>query len=198
MKEETKEVMLFETMKAVDGKLLNIKYHNLRVAESRRVLFGYTDQLDLNKYSYDIPEQGQYRVKVIYSKKILQVEIKPFLDNPIKTLKILKAAVCYDHKYVDRSVLDDLLQSKGNADDVLIIKNGFVTDTTIANICFFDGKKWYTPDTPLLPGTYRRQLLEKKIIKEKAIRLTDISDYKKIAIINALRGMQEIEELIGL
>ncbi|MDD5456612.1 MAG: aminotransferase class IV [Candidatus Margulisbacteria bacterium] len=201
MKDEGRDQgnLLFETIKAMDGKLLNMKYHNLRAAESRRVLFGYRDELDLNKHDYDIPEQGQFRVKVIYGKKIEQVEIKQFIEFPVKILKILKADyISYEHKYLNRSQLDNLFNQKGKADDILIVKNGFVTDTSIANICFFDGKDWVTPDTPLLSGTYRRQLLDKKKIVEKTIRLQDINNYKKIAIINALRPMEVVEKLIGL
>ena len=69
----------------------------------------------------------------------------------------------YDLKYFDRKIFDDLKKNI-KADDILIIKNGFITDTSIANILFFDGKKWITPKKPLLKGTVRERLLRMKLI----------------------------------
>jgi 4-amino-4-deoxychorismate lyase len=79
-----------------------------------------------------------------------------------------------------------LHKQKGNADDVLIIKNNEVTDTSFANVIFFDGNRWVTPKHPLLPGTQRAFLLENGIISEAVIKFSDIPAFQKIRIINAM------------
>jgi len=90
---------------------------------------------------------------------------------------------------------------KEQCDDILIIKKGLVSDTSIANIAFYDGKLWFTPKAALLKGTCRtRLLLEGKII-EKEIRVEDIKKYKKIALMNAMIDFDiiasdNIEEII--
>jgi len=48
------------------------------------------------------------------------------------------------------------------ADEVVFIKNGMVTDCSIGNLLFFDGHEWITPYIPLLKGTQRAFLLDKK------------------------------------
>jgi 4-amino-4-deoxychorismate lyase len=83
-------------------------------------------------------------------------------------------------------------QAPSYADEVIIIKNGCVTDTSYTNICFFDGKEWLTPDTPLLQGTMRRYLLDKGVIREVRIRRKDIQYFKKVSLINAMMELGEI------
>ena len=56
-------------------------------------------------------------------------------------------------------------------DEVVIVKNGFISDTTISNLAFFDGSEWHTPNTPLLKGTKRAELLDSGFLKEKTIKL---------------------------
>jgi len=92
----------------------------------------------------------------------------------------------YHLKYADRSALNKLLEQKGENDEVIIIKNGMVTDCSIGNLIFFDGHNWNTPDTPLLKGTQRKYLLDKKLIRECNIKEEDIFKYQKVGIINAL------------
>ena len=41
---------------------------------------------------------------------------------------------------------------KREQDEILITRNGLLTDTSIANIALFNGKEWHTPKHPLLKG----------------------------------------------
>ena len=63
--------------------------------------------------------------------------------------------------------LNSLFQIRQDKDDILIVKNGLLTDTSIANIALYDGNDWYTPLHPLLKGTKRAELLDKGVLKEK-------------------------------
>jgi 4-amino-4-deoxychorismate lyase len=44
-------------------------------------------------------------------------------------------------------------------DDIIIVRNGFVTDASYANLIFRKGDEWFTPATFLLAGTMRAFLL---------------------------------------
>jgi len=77
-------------------------------------------------------------------------------------------------------------------DDIIIVKNGFVTDSFAANILFLDGVQWITPTTPLLNGTKRQFLLDQGIIAEKEIREEDIRTYQKVGLINAMIDFDEM------
>ena len=83
----------------------------------------------------------------------------------ISSFKIIHADIEYPLKYEDRHEINHLFGQKGDADEIIIIKNGLVTDTSIANLAFFDKGQWITPAQPLLNGTTRQRLLdENKII----------------------------------
>ena len=72
------------------------------------------------------------------------------------------------------------------SEDVLIVKDGCLTDTSIANVALYDGKMWCTPSHPLLRGTKRAELLDKKIIVEKDIPQAHLGKYSKIMLFNAM------------
>ncbi|MCA1759522.1 MAG: aminotransferase class IV, partial [Bacteroidales bacterium] len=95
----------------------------------------------------------------------------------------------------DRERLNLLFEKRGICDDIIIVKNGCITDSSFANIVFFDGVKWWTPDTPLLPGTQRAKLLEENKIFECRITPKDISIYSKVGLINAMNDLNEMMQI---
>ena len=99
----------------------------------------------------------------------------------------------YTYKSSNRQKLDELFKQKGEADDILIIRDGFLTDTSIANIALWNGEQWETPEKPLLEGTMRASLLGKGLIVPAEIRPQDLSRYSLIRLFNAMIGFGEIE-----
>ena len=89
-------------------------------------------------------------------------------------------------------MLNELLAQKGDCDEILIIKNGYVTDCSIGNLIFRQGTQWFTPDTPLLEGTQRAKLLTQGRIKVRSILATDLHLFEEVRLINALNGLEEI------
>lgn len=179
---------LFETIKIKDRKLHNIEFHNSRMNNSRKILFNCDDEIILEKI-IKIPDElsnNIFKCRVVYSKQIDDVEFQPYFERKISTLQTINVDwIDYSYKFLDRSNLQKLL-CKSTADEVLIIKNGFVTDTTFTNVVFYDGKNFFTPNSPLLKGTKREKLLREGIIQEKEIRLDDIKFYKSILLINSM------------
>ena len=97
----------------------------------------------------------------------------------------------YSHKYIERENLNALFTQKGECDDVLIVKKGMITDSSYANVVFFDGKDWWTPKTPLLKGTCRARLLHQGIINEVLLEVNDIKNFKGLKLVNSLRDMDQ-------
>jgi len=184
---------LFETIKFQNGILHNIEYHNARLNKSRNQVFGCTDTFDLRDL-IQIPnfsDDKVYKCRVIYSQKIEQVEFIPYTIKPVTTLKLVECdTIEYNHKWVDRKCFDDLLKGI-DAVDILIVKNGFITDTSYANIVFYDGSKWVTPSTPLLNGTKRERLIKDRIIYEADIKKKDLKFFSKAVLINAMMDLEE-------
>ena len=94
-------------------------------------------------------------------------------------------------------MLDEAFALRDTADDVLIVRHGLLTDTSIANIALWDGSEWYTPAQPLLAGTQRRYLLDTGQIKETDIPVASLGNYRHIRLFNALIPFGEVELPVG-
>lgn len=184
--------LLFETIKCQNRQLHNTFYHNQRVSRTLENLFGIVGDFDFEN-TIEIPDwvgEGLYRCRVIYGEKISKVE---FFEYEFKHPKVVQIdeyqSFKYDFKYEDRSRFRHLLKLYPNADDVIITQNGLLTDATYANLAFFDGTKWYTPNTYLLLGTKREYLLDNQLITEEEIAVKDLIKFKRISFINAMRDL---------
>jgi 4-amino-4-deoxychorismate lyase len=97
----------------------------------------------------------------------------------------------YGYKYADRHKLEELFEKRGDCDEVLIVKDGYITDTSISNIVFsLPAGGWITPDTPLLKGTMRSYLLETGQISEAVIRPEDLSLFTETRMINCMMDLE--------
>jgi len=181
---------LFETIRITDGKPVNLDLHEKRLNRSRRKLFGLNDDLSLSDF-IRVPEdcrEGVFRCRVIYEQEVVSTEFTPYVPAAVRTLRLIHAdTLTYDYKYLDRSSLTGLI-NRDLADDILIVKEGNITDTSYSNIVFSDGKQWVTPDTPLLCGTMRERLLADSIIKAERITVETLSRFTHFRLINAMLG----------
>ncbi|MFV0377250.1 MAG: aminotransferase class IV family protein [Mangrovibacterium sp.] len=179
---------LLETIKLENGQLFNLSHHNRRLNAARQELFQGCPPINLSAY-IQVPEncrKGLFRCRVLYSLQIESVEFFAQLPRTFLSLKLVEHnSIDYHLKYADRSQLTELLAMKGEADEIIIVKNGMLTDCSIGNLVFGDGKNWYSPATPLLAGTQRQKLLDTGLIKEKNIRPADLNNYRELGIINA-------------
>ncbi len=181
--------LLLETIKIEDGEVSNLLYHQARCDESRKALFGSTDTLDLLSL-IQAPQKGLFRCRILYAEKVHSVEYIPYKSKEIHRLKIVSSNLEYDHKYENRDALNKLLQIHSDADDILIEKHGYITDTTIANIAFYNGEQWLTPEKPLLKGTMRAKLLNEGFLHTSKIRKEEIATYTHVALMNAMIGFK--------
>ncbi|MEA3495174.1 MAG: aminotransferase class IV family protein [Bacteroidota bacterium] len=188
--------LLFETIKIFKKEIYNLNYHNQRLNNARNELFGLKNKIKLEEQIIFPADIGNslYKCRVIYSKGIEKIEFEKYERKNIKSLKLVNSEnIDYSYKYFDRSELNYLQNARGNCSEIIIVKNRLLSDTTFANLCFLDDKKWFTPDTPLLKGTKRQQLLDEGKIHETKIRVKDIYKYEKISLINAMNDIGNIE-----
>jgi 4-amino-4-deoxychorismate lyase len=190
---------LLETMMIVDGSVRNAKYHNARMNNSRRALFQSSDELDVR----DLPKganglRGLIRCRLIYAETILAVSYEPYIRQPIRSLRLVRRdEISYPYKFEDRSQLAEALQYRNGCDDILIVKQGKITDTSFANVLFFRENVWITPAEPLLKGTMRASLLDRGMIVEDEVRTADLKNFSQIMLINALRDFN-LRETLGI
>jgi 4-amino-4-deoxychorismate lyase len=183
--------LLFESIKVEKRKFVNISFHNERFNRSRRKLLNIWEEENL-EFIVTIPEELNdeiYKCRIFYDYKIDKVE---FLKYEPRNVLSLKTVTCddifYEYKYADRSKIDELKDKHASfpEEDILVVKNGLITDTSYSNIVFFDGGKWFTPKEPLLSGTKREKLLREGRIFDRKIKLTDLKNYTEFKMINAM------------
>jgi 4-amino-4-deoxychorismate lyase len=189
--------LLIESIKLLDGKYCNLSYHERRMNHSLKQLCGVWDNVDLKEFlkKRKTPKDGLYKCRILYDDHSKEIELVPYQAKEIRSLKIVEYdGISYEFKYTDRREIERLFELRGNCEDILIVKDGMVTDSSFANIVFKKGKNWYTPSTPLLKGTMRSKLLERNIIQEDAISLKDIHNFEKFKLINAMLEFESPEQ----
>jgi len=192
--EQSSAPLLLETIKIEDGEIHNLRYHQNRCTKSRQRLFHSSDVLDLSSI-IDAPKVGLYRCRILYGESLHSIEYIPYIPKKIQTLKIVPSDVEYSLKYANRDALNALLESNKDVDEVIIEKDGYLSDTTISNIAFFDGKQWVTPAKPLLEGTMRAKLIDEGFLKPKEIKREDLHHYSQVALMNAMIGFKIINDI---
>ncbi len=187
--EQSKAPLLLETIRIEDGVIHNLRYHQQRCNKSRQILFDSHDVLDLFS-CIDAPKSGLYRCRILYAEHLHSIEYIPYTPKEIHSLKIVSSEIEYSLKYANRDALNALLESNRDVDEVIIEKEGYLTDTTISNIAFFDGEQWVTPLTPLLEGTMRAKLIDEGFLHPKKIKREDLQNYSQVALMNAMIGFK--------
>lgn len=158
-----------ETIRIEKGNACNLFYHNQRLNRVRWHFHPGCMPLLLEDYLQLSTDMDDVKCRVVYTEKgIIDVSYSPYKMRPVHSLRMVRSdTIDYSFKSVDRKELNSLFQKRQDKDDILIVKNGLLTDTSIANIALYDGSDWYTPLHPLLKGTKREELLDKGILKER-------------------------------
>ncbi len=184
--------LLLESIKILNGKLYNMTLHEQRANRSRKMLFGIERPLYLKKVIV-VPEEfkkGLVKCRVIYGESIESVIFTMYEKRKINSAKVIyEDHVLYDHKYVIRTGLDDVYAKREDHDEIIIIKNGMVTDAYYFNLVFEKEGKYFTSDTPLLHGIQREKLILSQKVQEIPIHLDDISSYERVHFVNALNPL---------
>ncbi|MCK4441261.1 MAG: aminotransferase class IV [Sulfurovaceae bacterium] len=187
--------MFIETVKILDGKIYNIKWHNKRFNQTRLDIFGIDKCINLEDY-INPPKVGLFRCRIVYAIHIISIEYISYTPKFSKTFKIVQSDIDYKYKYNNREELNSLRESASGYNDIIIEKNGLLTDTTIANIAFYNGTNWITPKTPLLEGTVRAKLLKEGFLIAKDINSDDLKYFSNFALMNAMIGFQIQKNII--
>ena len=118
------DIKYFETIKCDDYEIFNLDYHNKRIANTIGL------NIDLQEYIYPT-SADLLRCKVIYNQyEILDVQCFAYEKREINSFKLVfDDEINYSKKYLNRDTLDKLYEKKDDCDEVIIIKNGVVTDS---------------------------------------------------------------------
>jgi 4-amino-4-deoxychorismate lyase len=186
--------LLLETIKIEEGKIYNLSYHQKRCDKSRLDLYNATDTLSLRTIIKP-PKRGLYRCRILYNTTLQNIEYIPYQEKEIKTLAIVETNLIYNYKYANRDAINELATLNSDMDDILIVQDGYIQDTSIANIAFYDSTTWFTPSQPLLKGTMREKLIDEGFLQVKAIKKEDLYKYSQVALMNAMIGFRVLKNI---
>ncbi len=181
--------LLFESIRISRRAPLNLPYHQERVKRSQTRLFKVKTPISL-KESIHLPsylDDGEYKCRITYGQKIHKVEFSKYVPKKVSSLKLVfHDDVDYSFKFEDRQLLNTLYNQREACDDILIVKQGYLTDTSYSNIVFWNGEQWLSPTHCLLPGTQRAKLLREGTIRIEAIKVADLGNFAYAKLINAM------------
>ena len=131
--------------------------------------------------------KGLVKCRILYSRQIEEIQYIQYAITPIRSLQLVECDfIVYNHKFEDRKILNECMQQASKADDMIIVKNGLLTDSYYCNIALLQKGIWYTPETPLLEGTMRKVLLKNKKIQTRNMAVDDMNAYSHVSLFNAL------------
>lgn len=180
---------LFESVCIENSQIKNADYHEARFRRSyiqrykTHPTYGLFDGIHLTNLDNNL----KYKLRIGYKQDGTRFSFSEYKNSIPTSLKLVRDdTISYNVKRNNRKKLNSLYNTRGEFDDVLIIKNGLVTDTSYANILFLDGKVIITPSTPLLEGTCRARLLDENKITETRVLESDLPDFDSFQLVNAL------------
>lgn len=174
----------FETIHVQNKVARHLLYHQRRYEKTVRDFGGVVHNLA----DVIMPKENTLcRAKLVYTpKEILTCTFSPYTPRKINAIKIVEADLHYDYKYLNREQIDAVFAKKSGCDEVLFCSNGYIQDTSIANVAFYNGKVWLSPKKPLLPGTTRQRYIEAKKLFLKDIHVDELPGFSHIALLNAM------------
>lgn len=187
-----------ETIKIDRGEVKNLQLHQQRMDLTLKSLRNAPNPFSLKDRIFCPMEwaEGIVKCRVLYDLDGIAITYDPYFKRSLRSFKLIEGdQISYSYKYADRSAIDQLFASRGACDDIIMTKNGLVTDASMANLVFRKNRWLYTPASPLLAGTKRKQYLQEGRIRPMEIRVSEMKEYDAFKCINAMLDLEDTDWL---
>lgn len=201
------EFQLLESMKLENGNYPLEAYHMARLKDSAAYFKFSVDEegvaARLAELARDFPD-GLYKVRLLLGRDgniHAEAQETAAMAEPVKctlaAAPVNSANAFLYHKTTNREVYAQAAaEMPPDGFSVLLWnENDELTEFTIGNFVAERDGEFFTPPVGcgLLPGTFRQQLLNEKIIQEKVITKEELGDFDAIWFINSVRGWLRVE-----
>ncbi len=190
----SEKLQFLETVKVVDGVFVHPELNLQRMMNTMDRAF-HTSVPDSFFEDLAIPVDmrcGVVKCRILYGASVDEIGFQPYACRKVSSLKLVDGGnVDYSQKYADRSALLKLTAQKGECDDILIVQNGLITDTSYSNVVLSNHGKYYTPKSYLLNGTCRRRLIAEGKVIPADISVSDLDSYDNLYLINAMISIED-------
>ena len=194
-----------ESIKIEDQEVFLLELHQKRV-NATFAHFGMENSIDLAKIIKDlkIDEDGFFKLRIVYDlNRNYKTQLIPYAVAEIDSFQLVENNT-YDYafKFEDRKEFERM-KTKAKTEEIIIVKNNCITDTSYTNLLFLKDENWYTPFTYLLNGVMRQHLLATSKIKETEITLQNIKEFTHFQLINSMNDFDDmfiypIERIVNL
>lgn len=195
-----------ESIKVEDQKAYLIDLHQKRVNETFDHFGNGETSIDVEKIFRNLQhdEDGLYKLRISYDlERNFRTQMIPYAISEIDDFQLVENNdLDYSFKYEDRTAFEKM-KAKARTEEIIVVQDGHITDTSFSNLLFLKGKEWFTPTTFLLNGVQRQHLLKTNRIQEAEITLQNIREYSHFQIINSLNDFDDmfiypIEKIVNL
>jgi len=187
----------FESICVKDGLTENLHFHQARVNKTLHAFNASHNSIELTKMVQQLalPTLGLFKLRISYDLNgNHQAKLTPYVYKQINHFALVDIkGNRYDYKYENRDWINEALSQSGK-DEIMMHDDGLIKDCSYTNIVFYDGVNWYTPESPLLPGTQRSKLMQEGVVIPKALYVNDISSFVKFKCINAMIDWEDAVE----
>lgn len=178
-----------------DGQPMHLTYHLERMRKTIWDIY----KRPMPQLHIDIPtnaQNGRIKCRIEYTDTIRSVTFTPYQQKMRTTVALVTDNnISYTYKSTNRQQFTRLIQH-AHTDDVIIVRNGMITDATYCNLVFEDHDgHLFTPSDALLCGTCRQRLIDNGEVTVRHIRADELRNYKTVYFINAMMDIHEAQQM---
>lgn len=194
-----------ESIKVEDQRIFLVELHQKRMNDTFSH-FGKECKIDISDVFQNLEhkENGLYKFRIEYNlENNFKTQIIPYIISETDDFElVINNEINYSFKYYNRSEFQKI-KDRSHADEIIVVKNNQITDTSFSNLIFLKDKIWFTSKSYLLNGIMRQRLLSENKIRETEITLDNIKEFTHFQLINALNDFDDmfiypIEKIINL
>jgi branched-subunit amino acid aminotransferase/4-amino-4-deoxychorismate lyase len=202
----------FTAMQVRGGKTRGLELHLARLEASNREAFEAPFDPErarqLIRHALGEIRDASVRVYIHRSEAgpVTMVTVKPPAEiaspQRLRSASYLRPDPHIKHVHTDQGLHREAVQREGFADALLVASDGRISETTMANIGFFDERGVVWPDAPMLDGI-TKQLLERAgpalgiQMRDRPIHLSEV-DTLEGAFVSSARGIGLVSAVDGV
>jgi para-aminobenzoate synthetase/4-amino-4-deoxychorismate lyase len=204
------EFDLLESLLWEEGRGFYLLGHHIERMRRSAAALGFdfpAQRLDSALGEFDgVARQGRHKVRVLLSRGgefvVESARVASLKGGRVALARraIPREAPLLRHKTTYRKLYSDLLQDQvahepGIVDVILWDDTGYVTESGVANVVIELRGNRYTPSLQqeLLPGVFRRSLLEQGVVGERQITLAELHEADAVFLVNSVRGWMPLD-----
>jgi branched-subunit amino acid aminotransferase/4-amino-4-deoxychorismate lyase len=193
----------FTAMQVRGGKTRGLELHLARLAASNREAFdaGFNPERLRSLIRHALGDTPDASVRIYIHRSddgpVTMVTVRPPAEmaspQRLRSVSYLRPDPHIKHVHTDQGHYRDAAQREGFDDALLVASDGRISETTMANIGFFDERGVVWPDAPMLDGI-TKQLLERAgptlgiPMRDRPVHLSEV-DTMEGAFVSSARGI---------